>query len=562
MSAICNPQFVGLNRLWTTDLADRRAARVLAIRAALFAAMAIACVLRLHCLHFRYLFLDECGTIWAISGASYKEMLARSLHWTASGPLFVLCYRMCSDLVGDVVLGVKLPGIICGTLGVWAVWWATRKLFDRDDVALLAALFVAIEPVFVAFSQEARPYMPDALWIVLSIGYFASWLRSGRRLELAATVLFAVIAVGFHLLAALLLIAQNVAVIHHGAVNRWPRRRWAEWFLAQLVTACALWFIGIQFRMLSGRHASMIFETSLPMLSRQMLDQDLIGELRMEMTVLLIALAIGRVARTFPGGCVATACDADRTAICTIVTCYAVPVVLISLLATLRVVDCFPRYYFLFRPALLIALAWVIVRALPRPAAGGLAVAIVVAMFWQYESFGGVPACRLNRGWQDSGAAESHLRRAMSPGDLVISRAGFIEANHLRFLCDPVGISYLNCFMEATAGPLPGEHVPLPFSIENQSTSDYMDRLVEEKLSHRSDFWLVNVGTNDFDYREWLAKRLAGQFRKDSEYEYSAYVLCRYVRCREGAVTAQKKGTSDSIPATVSKVPCQRSMLE
>ena len=92
----------------------------------LLAAMAVALLLRLHCLRFTYLFLDESATIWSISGGSYGEMLRRALHWTASGPLFLLCYRLSCDLVGNVVLGVKLPGIICGTIGVWAVWWSCR----------------------------------------------------------------------------------------------------------------------------------------------------------------------------------------------------------------------------------------------------------------------------------------------------------------------------------------------------------------------------------------------------------------------------------------------------
>jgi uncharacterized membrane protein len=564
MSAIGNPQVETSNQPLNFASAAPRSAHALAARAGLVAAMGIACMLRLHCLYFRYLFLDECGTIWAIAGGSYKEMLDRSLHWTASGPLFVLCYRLSCDLVGDVVLGVKLPGIVCGTLSVWAVWWSARKLFEREDVAQLAAWFVAIAPVFVAFSQEARPYMPGALLVTLSVGFLASWLRTGRRFELAGTVLFAVLAVGFHLLAALLLVAQNVAVIHHGTVNRWARRRWVEWLLAQVVAACALSCVGIQFRMLSGRHSSLIFETDLPMQTRRCLDLDLVYELRTEMGVVLIALAIVWIARKFPAGWVAKACSTDRTAISTAVSSYVVPAVLISLLSALRVVDCWARYYFLFQPGLIIALAWVVTRPLPRLTARWFAAAIGVAMLYQYQSVGGVPACRLNTSWQDSADAESHLRRVIGPDDLVISRAGLIEANQIRFLSDSVGVSYLRCFLESTEGPLPGEHVPLPFSLENESTALYSERLVREKLANRSDFWLVNVAPNDFDYRAWLEERLGGQFRKDKEYHYSAYVLCRYVRDPEGelAERPQKKGTSDWVPATVSKVPCQRSMLE
>lgn len=530
MSAISNPQTEASIQPSGFAAVLPHRTHSLAAHVGLAVAMGIACVLRLHCLYFRYLFLDECGTIWAIAGGSYKEMLDRALHWTASGPLFVLCYRLSCDLVGNIVLGVKLPGILCGTLEVWAVWWSARKLFEREDVAQLAAWFVAIAPFFVAYSQDARPYMPAALLVTLSIGFLASWLRRGRRLELAGTVLFAVLAVGFHLVAALLLVAHNLVVIQHGVVNRWARRRRVEWLLAQLVAACALWLIGIQFRILTGRHNSLIFETGLPMPTRQLLDLGMTYELYTDIGVVLIALAIGLIARKFPSGWVAKACSTDRSAICTAVSCYVVPAFLISLLSALRVVDCWPRYYFLFQPGLMIALAWVVIRPLPRLPAGGLATAIGVVMLCQYQSVGGIPTCRLNTNWQDSVDAELHLRRVIGPNDLVISRAGFIEANQVHFLSDSVGVSYLKCFLEATAGPLPGEHIPLPFSIESESTAGYLERLICERLSNRSDFWLVNVQPNDFDYCAWLDQRLRGRFRKNEEYNYSAYVLCRYVR--------------------------------
>ena len=100
----------------------------------LTAAIVVALVLRVHCLIFPYLWLDEYVTLWSISGASYGEMLDRALHWTASGPLFVLCYRASCDLVGNVDWGVKLPGVIGGTATVWVAWWLVRRLGRRMEI--------------------------------------------------------------------------------------------------------------------------------------------------------------------------------------------------------------------------------------------------------------------------------------------------------------------------------------------------------------------------------------------------------------------------------------------
>src|SRR5262245_45544132 len=91
--------------------ADRASKFVVHPSILLAGALIIGFALRLHCLAFPYLWLDEYVTLWSIGGSSYAEMLDRSMHWTASGPLFVLCYRLSLDVVGNVEWGIKLPGI-------------------------------------------------------------------------------------------------------------------------------------------------------------------------------------------------------------------------------------------------------------------------------------------------------------------------------------------------------------------------------------------------------------------------------------------------------------------
>ena len=137
---------------------------IVALNRWLIAAVVVALLLRLHCLFFPYLWLDEYVTLWSIGGSTYAEMFERAIYWTASAPLFVLCYRMSWDLVGNAEWGMKLPGIFAGTLNVVAMWWAVRKLFLRENVAIVAAWLVALDPQFVHYSQEARPYVGTVLF--------------------------------------------------------------------------------------------------------------------------------------------------------------------------------------------------------------------------------------------------------------------------------------------------------------------------------------------------------------------------------------------------------------
>ncbi len=511
----------------------------------LFAALAVGLLLRLHCLIFPYLWLDEYVTLWSIGGATYAEMLDRSLHWTASAPLFVMSYRLTCDLVGDAELGVKLPGVVGGVLTIWAAWWTARRLFQRTDVAVVAAWFVALAPQFVHFSQEARPYSLGALQVLLATGFLAEWLRTGRKRDIAGAAIFSVTAVGFHLLSALAIVAHNLVVLAWGVQARWIWRRWAVWFAAQAVVAIGLYFVGAQFLLLSTRHSSMILETALPMATRKALDEDWRGALTSELGFFVIAAAVAAIARLFRGTEIGRAWSEQRLALVVAAAAYAVPTTLLSVLCGLRVLDCWPRYYFLFQAGFLICLAWLAVRAFPRAVSRVVVAIIVLGLLSHINFVGGVPSCRLTEDWLSFPAVQAKLR-TLGSDELVLSRAGLIEANHADFLSSELGVSYLKCFCEAKDGPLHAEHVALPFSPESESSREYLDALVRERLLGRPDFWLVNMGPQDFDYRGWLMKQLGDRFDSREESRTPFLIISRFVRRQDAAlVLAEKKGTSD-----------------
>ena len=264
--------------------------------------------------------------------------------------------------------------------------------------------------------------------------------------------------------------------------------------------------------------------------TREKLDDFLGCEVQTEVTILLGGLMVWLCARKFAQSGVADAAGVHLVPLCMAAGSYLVPAVLLTLLSMARIVDSWPRYYFLYYPGILVALAWVLVRPFPRSLSGLLVAGVLLGMFAQYRFGDGLPTCRVERvGW-DWPHAETELRSRVGPGDLVVSRGGLIEANQLAFLVNPDGASYLKCFLETRNGPLQAEHLPLPFSPESESTRRYLETLAQDKLWDRSDFWLVNVGPDDYDYRVWVRDRLGARFKKVEERRYSALVLCHYAR--------------------------------
>jgi hypothetical protein len=492
-------------------------------------AVVVGFLLRVHCLLFPYLWLDEYVTLWSIGGETYSEMLRRSTQWTASGPLFVLSYRASVDIFQNIEWGLKLPGVVGGTIAIWVAWWASRKLFDDEYVAIVTSWLVAFAPQFIHFSQEGRPYTIASLLLLGATGFLAGWIRSQSRKDLIAAAMLSVAAVGFHLFCALGLFAHNFAVLIAGLRHGWPLRRWAEWVVTQSSVAVAIWLGAGQLRSLNHRQGSMILDTALPMPTRLSLNDGFWGQLQVEMTIALVGVAFWFLGRRFPHSHLGKTWNQYKGPVCIAAGTYWIPCVVLTLLCGLRVIDGWPRYYFLFQSGIILALGWLVAGALPRTLSNVLLAVVMLGSASHFNCVYGVPSCRLNDAWKEFPVAERTLQQRFGKNDLVLSRSGLIESNHLMFLCDPVGASYLKAFCEARSGALAAEHWPLPFSVESSDTQKYVHQLFAEKVLCRTDFWVANIGTSDFDYNDWIAREFGAAFKKEEELIYPMITLTHYI---------------------------------
>ena len=527
-------------------------------RLALLTAILVGLLLRTHCLFHPYLWLDEYVTLWGIEGSNYTAMFQRSLHWTTNGPLFVLLYRVAVDLAGTYDLGLKLPGMIAGTVAIWAVWWTARQIFLRGDVALAAAWLVALGPQFIHFSQEARPYMIGSLLIILASGFLASWIRTGRRRDLAVVVVLTWAAVGIHLLAILLIGAFNLAVLAAGLRLKWARARWLDWGAAQVLIVAGLCLTGIQLPLLGGRRTSLIIETSLPMPIRFSLDHSVWVQAQWELTILLIGAGFWFIASQAPHASFSVAWRRDWSSACLAGCFYLIPSMALTSMAAFHLVDCYARYYFLFYSGWILALSWLLIAVFPNYLSKALTIAVLGLMTTELNYTGAIPSCRFNGEWRNFPREEETMRQRIGANELVLSRSGLIEANQLAFLTNSLGASYLKCPCEAKNGAISSLHMPLPFSPEKRETKQYLVELFESTVLGHSSFWLINFSPMDYDYNDWIIEHYGTSLRRVEHTDYPVFTLTHYVNDRWVEIEEEKKGTSDKITATVSEVPCQR----
>lgn len=136
---------------------DNRAAWVLA------AVLLITAALRLYGLNSEGLWLDEAIT-WSRLKSGLRGMLT---DWDSErqGPLYMVAMWGWTKLFGFGEIALRLPSVLFGVLGVWAVYLLGEKLFNRS-AGLWASSFAAVNPFLIHYSQEARPY---TMWFWLSL---------------------------------------------------------------------------------------------------------------------------------------------------------------------------------------------------------------------------------------------------------------------------------------------------------------------------------------------------------------------------------------------------------
>jgi hypothetical protein len=106
------------------------------------------------------------------------EQLLATLYVDIHPPLYVTFMHFWNGLFGDSEVSMRLPPLLCGLLTIPAMFWAGRW-FVGDTAALWGALLMALSPVHVWYSAEARLYAPMVLCTLVLVGTFER-LTSGR----------------------------------------------------------------------------------------------------------------------------------------------------------------------------------------------------------------------------------------------------------------------------------------------------------------------------------------------------------------------------------------------
>jgi len=178
-------------------------------------------------------------------------------------PLYYALAWLWSRALGTGEVGLRSLSALAGTASVAVVYLATTSLQLSRRSGLVAAAIVAVSPVLVWFSQDARAYALVFLLTALSFWLFARARRSGSRRDLGWWAATSSLALLTHYFAAFVVIPEALLLLLTSSFparmdekGRGRRRGTLVAIAAVAVTGLALVPIGL--RQADNAHAGWI----------------------------------------------------------------------------------------------------------------------------------------------------------------------------------------------------------------------------------------------------------------------------------------------------------------
>jgi hypothetical protein len=195
----------------------------------------LAALLRLPTLGLQSFWYDEAFTPVHVLHPSLTATLHSIVHTENSPPLWYLTAWLDSRVLGTGEVALRLPSALAGIATVPVAWAIGREL-GGSRAANLCALLVAVNPLFVWYSQEARVYGLFVLTAALAMLCFARALREPTTGRMALFALTGALAMLTHYFAVFLLIPMVLLLLR----DRESRRAAAPAIAALVIVGLAL----------------------------------------------------------------------------------------------------------------------------------------------------------------------------------------------------------------------------------------------------------------------------------------------------------------------------------
>ena len=159
-----------------------------------------------------------------LAKSSFADLLLGRAKDNGNPPLYLLCAKAWSDVFGRSEAGFRSFSVVCGALAVLLLALLGRQLLG-PQVGLLAAGLLAVSPLQIELSNQARTYSLLQLVAVANTWFFVRWVQRERITDLVVYGITTALGWYSHYYAPALQLAQAMAL----ATLPQCRKLWLPW---------------------------------------------------------------------------------------------------------------------------------------------------------------------------------------------------------------------------------------------------------------------------------------------------------------------------------------------
>ena len=138
-----------------------------------------ATILRLISLN-QSLWLDEATSAVLARDFSYQQIINDFMPGDFHPPLYYLLLKVWGTVSGYSEVGLRIFSVFSGVVSIYLVYLLTKKITKNNNVSLLVSSLLATSGLHIYYSQEARMYVLQTLFVILSFLFF-TYIVDGKK---------------------------------------------------------------------------------------------------------------------------------------------------------------------------------------------------------------------------------------------------------------------------------------------------------------------------------------------------------------------------------------------
>jgi uncharacterized membrane protein len=228
---------------------------------AIYLIIILAILLRMYNINAESVWTDESISV------QFGVQSLKDIFWNTepTPPLHHIILHFWIEMFGISAIAIRSLSLIFGVASVYMIYLVGNLI--NKKIGIYAAALLAINPISILYSQEARAYTLLFFTSLLSMYFYIKYLKNDSKSNASLYIISSVLMIYTHVFGIFIILAQN---IHYLSRHLLKKRDWkliGKWMLAQVITIILFmpWLLNIR-NIIADGHTAFLQSLAKPTL--------------------------------------------------------------------------------------------------------------------------------------------------------------------------------------------------------------------------------------------------------------------------------------------------------